>query len=237
MIKRLLILVLVLGLTSPANAAVRVVYNNITQGKDALISDANVGDVIEIVIGLDAMGAGGCTRFSICVDQATDGVAEVLGNWMLPPPIIPPPIPNCFVFGDGTLAFPTPPGDYLKVTFTVPATAACAGVINVSYNGAFFGVTPHSQKLPVAGCACLGDADNDGVNGASDMNLLVMKLFYYYSSPIGNGCGPVPEELVCMDLDCDGQLCASDVNLLVMHLFYNGGTPTNGWSADFCYRP
>jgi hypothetical protein len=148
--KKLLILMLVLGLASAANAAVVVRYDNITQGNDAETNIAQVGDVIEIVLGLDAVGAGGNTGLVISVDQAINGsVSHSAGGWMLAPFDKAPVTVGDGLdlsWGDGTMSLPAPAQDYLFAQFEVPI--GVSDPINVSYSGTFCNVTPASVQLP-----------------------------------------------------------------------------------------
>ena len=151
MMRRLLVLMLVLGIASAASAATVAVYTNTTQGVDALTNDAAIGDTIVITVGLDAASAGGSAGFSIDVDHSTGGVAAVLGVWTMPPvaSVAPfPPTGESFILGNGIIGLPANPGDYFSATFQVPASALGLD-IDVAYNGSIAGGTPAGAKLPV----------------------------------------------------------------------------------------
>lgn len=88
---------------------------------------------------------------------------------------------------------------------------------------------------PSCPCPCMGDSDADDDNDASDINSLMLYLFY--NGDPGQGWkAPVGAGLECMDLDDDGYLDSTDMNNLLLHLFFNGD-PGNGWLTPSCYSP
>jgi hypothetical protein len=159
MMRRLLVLMLVLGMTSVASAATVAVYTNVTQGVDALSppagKEAADGDTIEIVVSTDAQSAGGSTGFSFDVEWSTGGVATVLGTWSMTP--IGSVVPygangESFILGDGFAGLPAPAGDWFKGVFQVP-TGAVAGdgdlLIDVTFHGDLLGGKPADAQMPL----------------------------------------------------------------------------------------
>ena len=152
--KKLLILMLVLGMASLANAITVATYTNQTQaGADATAIVNNIGDVIEVMISTNAADMGGVTNFSIDVDHSTGGVA-----WTNPVGWLLPPLGSVAALGldgekfswtNGTFAFPPAAQDYVSATFTITSGAMPGGFVNVSYNGTIGLGNPAPQALTV----------------------------------------------------------------------------------------
>ena len=139
--KKLLILMLVLGMASLANAITVATYTNLTQGNaDATAINNLVGDVIEVMLSTNAADMGGLTNFSIDVDHSSLGVAWTNpAGWLLPPlgSVAPlPPTGERFSWTNGTFGFPPAAQNWVSATFTIPASAyPSPGGITISYNG------------------------------------------------------------------------------------------------------
>lgn len=154
LMKRFFVLMLVLGISSISNAATVAIYTNITQGGVDVFTGSGQGipgrgDIIEILIGLDAMSFGGSSDFSVDVEHSTGGVATALGSWILAPTVNVVPFGatgESFILGNGTIGLPATPGEYLKVVFTVPGSYDGRG-IDITYHGALAGGTPANVIL------------------------------------------------------------------------------------------
>jgi hypothetical protein len=158
MMRRLLVLMLVLGMTSVASAATVAVYTNVTQGADALTALNADGDAIKIVIGLDAASAGGNTGFSVDIENSTGATGTVLqpASWMMVASAK-AAVPfgatgQTQGFNDGVIGMPAPVGDWLQVDFTIPAGTVAGdpgGNIDIGYNGTLCGAAPAGAGLPL----------------------------------------------------------------------------------------
>ena len=143
--KKLLILMLVLGFASAASAAVTIVYDNTTQGNDPTANIAAPGDQITVTLGLDAMGAGGNTGLSIDVAECTGGTTwQSATGWLMGAPIgsVAALAPNgqTLSWTDSIFAMPAPAQDYLAITFNIPVTTTAD--FSVTFNGAFETANP-----------------------------------------------------------------------------------------------
>ena len=143
--KKLLVLVLVLGLVAVSNAALTT---SVKVGGVA-VTEVNPLDLVTITIGTNTAAPGGTTGFKINASQAITGTATTLGGWMLAATGAVTTVGNGlqFSFSDGSIAFPPVNGDYLQITFTVPTAAA--GKVDVSFLGSFLGATPEAFSLNV----------------------------------------------------------------------------------------
>ena len=148
---KLMLLLMVFAIGSSAGAATVAIYTNITKGVNALEEPADIGDSIRIVIGIDAVSAGGISNFSIDVECASGGSITTLPPCGSPIILHSPcgvtlRIPNC------PLGMPVPVGDYVQADFTVPEcvhTTCGDGYIDVTYGGTIAGDAPANARLPV----------------------------------------------------------------------------------------
>ena len=157
--RRLLVLMLVLGMTSVASAATVAVYTNVTQGNiDALTALNADGDAIKIVIGLDAASAGGNVGFSVDIENSTGATGTVLQplSWMMQA-TAKAAVPfgaagQTQGFNDGVIGMPAPVGDWLQVDFTIPVGTVAGdpgGTVDIGYNGVLCGAAPAGAGLPL----------------------------------------------------------------------------------------
>ena len=150
------ILLLVLIISSIASAATIAVYTNVTQGGVDVWTESGQGipgrgDIIEIIIGLDAMSAGGNSYFSVDIEYSTGAFSSILGPpWMLPA-CAKPAEPfgatgQTLAWGDGAIGLPVLPGPYLKAVFTVPQSYDNNG-IDITYHGKLCRGTPVNKAV------------------------------------------------------------------------------------------
>jgi len=153
------ILLLVLIISSIASAATIAVYTNVTQGGVDVWTESGQGipgrgDIIEIIIGLDAMSAGGNSNFSVDIEHSNDADGSILNPacWMFPVQAQ-PAVPfgaagQTIAWPDGVIGLPVLPGPYLKAVFTVPQSYDGTTGINITYHGTLCGDTPANVQLP-----------------------------------------------------------------------------------------
>ena len=126
--KKLLILVMVLGLFSVANAAITQVYTG--NVGTTVAAGANV----TLTIG-DTLGAGGATGFSVSFSQSSAEAGAVNAPaWTLTPSVS--AVAGGVNWGNGTANFPPAPNtNFLSASFTVPAGAVIGSTVNITYAG------------------------------------------------------------------------------------------------------
>ena len=236
--RKLVLLMLVLGMTSLADAAIVVKVE--VDGVE--VTNVGPGDVVTVTIGNDTLASGGTVGLELNVNWAENGSAGVLGTWMLPPS----PAATItsdgafgldFAFGYGTIGLNVM-GDWLWAEFTVPDIQPPGGDIDLTWSGTIFGVTPPNVTLftgTVPDCLCYGDISGDSLVNTTDMNMLLTKLFEKVGVPAYEH-DPVPAGFQCMDLDGNDKLNTTDMNLLLLHLFtYGEGNP--GWASPCMPEP
>ena len=79
--KKVLVLMLVLGMASFANAAFSLKVQ--VGGSD--VTEVNPGDVVKLILGETSSSAGGCDSLVMNVSQAGSGSSGSMGTWMLAP--------------------------------------------------------------------------------------------------------------------------------------------------------
>ena len=154
MMRRLLVLMLVLGITSVASAATVAVYTNVTQGSIDALTAINVsGDTIDITVSENVGIAGGVAGFTLDVEHSS-GMTGTLtpGSWMMAPLVTILPFGatgETTNLGVGTAQFPPAARAYFTTSFTVPASADLDPTgIDVTYTGILVGGTPAAANLP-----------------------------------------------------------------------------------------
>ena len=143
--KKLILSMLVLAMTSLAHAAIIVDFGGMTEVRP--------GEVVTLTIGNDELSAGGTIGLTLNVSQAQDGNAEILGSWMLPPEFAAIITDDGtggvnFEFEDGTIGINIM-GYWLQAEFTVPITAALDSTVDLTWSGIILGETPPDASLLV----------------------------------------------------------------------------------------
>ena len=141
--RKLVLLMLVLGMTSLANAGIIL---------PGLPSQVEPGDIVTFNIGNDTAAAGGTIGLELNVSQAQDGSAGDIGWWLYPSlPVTVTPDGSGgldFAFPDGTIGLGVI-GEWFYVEFTVPGTAAIGSTVDLTWSGTIFNITPDIVSLPV----------------------------------------------------------------------------------------
>ena len=141
--RKLVLLMLVLGMTSLANAGIVV---------DTVPDFTYGGDVITLVIGNDTPAAGGTIDLTLNVSCACDGRASVLGEWMLPPATAATITEDYhgvdFDFTNGTIGLNVM-GDWLEVSFTVSRWVKSGMTVDLTWGGTILGMTPDDVSILV----------------------------------------------------------------------------------------
>jgi hypothetical protein len=144
--KKLCVLLLVLGLCTAANAAVQA---NVKVGGSA-VDSVNPSDVVTVTIGNTVAGAGGISGFSMTASHAQGGTLDILGTWLLPPS--PAGVVSDvgggqkFAWNNGTIGLNVT-GDWLTATFTVPGGAS--GKLDLSFSGTMFNEAVEGKSLTI----------------------------------------------------------------------------------------
>jgi hypothetical protein len=147
--KKVLVLMLVLGMVSLANAAFSLKIQ--VGGSD--VTQVYPDDVVKLILGTTDPQAGGCDSLYMTVSQAKSGSGSsgYQGTWTLAPSpltIITDGSGLKFGYGSGFAGLPAAAGDYLWGQFTVPSGAS--GNVVVSFTGKFLTYDPPTgASIPI----------------------------------------------------------------------------------------